>query len=54
LAASEHGHLDTVKYLITRGARINSERSDGKRALAIAVENKHPEVAEALKKAGAK
>ena len=31
--ASQHGHLDTVKLLIEKGANINEKDKDGKTAL---------------------
>jgi ankyrin repeat protein len=48
------GHLDTVRLLIDRGADVNAGKRDGSTPLQLANSSNHPEIAEVLKKAGAR
>ncbi len=48
------GHLDTVRLLIDRGADVNASKRDGSTPLQLANASNHPEIADALTKAGAR
>ena len=48
------GRLETVRLLIDRGADVNVKKQDGMTPLQLAIASNHPEVAEVLKKAGAR
>lgn len=52
--AAEGGNPDIVKMLIAKGANVNKKANDGRTALKIAEEKGFSDVAEILKKAGAK
>ena len=53
LTAAANGHLNIVKDLLVHGADIHAKANDGKTAVSIAEERKHPEVAEFLRSKGA-
>ena len=48
------GHVETVRLLIDRGADVNAKKRDGLTPLQLANASNHPEIAEVLKKAGAR
>ena len=48
LTAAANGNLNIVKDLLVHGADIHAKTNDGKNAVAIAEERKHPEVVEFL------
>ncbi len=48
------GNPEIVKLLIARGANVNAKDKEGQTALSLAIRNNLPEIAEILKKAGAK
>jgi len=52
--AAEGGNTDIVQMLIAKGANVNKKSRDGRTALSIAEEKGFSDVAEILKKAGAK
>jgi len=52
--AAWFGHIDTAKLLIERGADVNAKKSDGTSVLALATTRNHKQMAEMLKRAGAK
>jgi len=54
LFAAVGGYLETVRLLLAAGADPNRRDSDGKTILQHAAQLKHPDVAEALRQAGAK
>ena len=54
MCATRNGHLNVVQYLIKEGANPNIKNNEGKTALDLAEENRHEEVAEFLRNAGAK
>jgi ankyrin repeat protein len=51
--ASEHGHVQNVKFLIEKGADINAKDEDEKTALHLASEKGYFEIAQSLLKQGA-
>ncbi|KAM4037012.1 ankyrin repeat and KH domain-containing protein 1-like [Anomaloglossus baeobatrachus] len=53
MEASQEGHLELVKYLLTAGANVHASTATGDTALTYACENGHTDVAEALLQAGA-
>jgi len=53
-SAAKAGHREIVELLIAKGADINAKNNDGKTALAYAVEEGYAEIAEILRKHGAK
>jgi ankyrin repeat protein len=52
--AAWFGHIDTSKLLIERGADVNAKKSDGTSVLMLATMRNHQDVAEMLRRAGAK
>lgn len=54
MVASKYGNLAVVQALLAKGARVNVTDNYGKTALSRAVKYNHPDVAEALRRAGAK
>ena len=48
------GNPELVKLLIARGADVNAKDKEGQTALSLAIRNNMPEIAEILRKAGAK
>jgi ankyrin repeat protein len=48
------GNPEIVKLLIARGADVHAKDKEGQTALSLAIRNNLPEIAELLKKAGAK
>jgi ankyrin repeat protein len=52
--AAAYGHLDTVNLLLGRSAAHAPQDDRGKTALAIAIEQGHAAVVEALRAAGAR
>ncbi|CAJ0937974.1 unnamed protein product, partial [Ranitomeya imitator] len=53
MEASQEGHLELVKYLLSAGANVHASTATGDTALTYACENGHTDVAEALLQAGA-
>jgi len=53
-AAALFGNLDSVKYLVAKGADVNAMNKDGITPLRVATEFGKLEVAEFLKQHGAK
>jgi hypothetical protein len=54
MVASKYGNLAVVQALLAKGARVNVTDNYGQTALSRAVKYKHPDVAEALRRAGAR
>ncbi len=54
IEAAANGHLAIVKDLLVHGADIHAKTNDGKSALAIAEERKHPEISAFLRSRGAR
>ncbi len=52
LAAAANGRLEIVKTLLQHGADLHAKANDGKTAVAIAEERKHPEIAAFLRSRG--
>ncbi len=52
--AARYGHKEVAELLITKGADINAKDDGGKTALSYAVEGGYTEIAEILRKHGAK
>lgn len=52
--AAWFGHADTAQLLIERGADVNAKKSDGASVLTLATTRGHKDLAEMLRKAGAK
>ena len=50
--AAERGRVDTVRFLLEKGARVNAKEGGGHTPLFWAERNNHKEVAELLKSAG--
>ena len=48
------GHIDTAKPLIERAADVNAKKSDGTSVLMLATMRNHKDVADMLRRAGAK
>jgi ankyrin repeat protein len=48
------GHVDTARLLIERGADVNAKTNEGHSVLTFATMQKHDDLAEILRKAGAK
>jgi ankyrin repeat domain-containing protein 17 len=48
MEASQEGHLELVRYLLTQGADVNATTTTGDSALTYACENGHTDVAELL------
>lgn len=48
------GNPEIVKLLIARGADVHAKDKEGQTALSLAIRNNMPEIAEILRKAGAK
>uniref|UniRef100_G1U0F7 Ankyrin repeat and KH domain containing 1 n=1 Tax=Oryctolagus cuniculus TaxID=9986 RepID=G1U0F7_RABIT len=53
MEASQEGHLELVKYLLTAGANVHATTATGDTALTYACENGHTDVADVLLQAGA-
>ncbi len=51
MCAAFNGHIETVRFLIKKGADVNAERKDGWTALRHAKENGHKEIISILKEA---
>jgi hypothetical protein len=54
IVAVRNGHKEIVSMLIKHGADVNLADSEGKTALAYAVDEKHAEIEAMLRQAGAK
>ena len=54
ISAARDGHTDTVKSLLDRGTYVNEKDKDGGTALMRAALNDYTEIADLLKKYGAK
>ncbi len=52
--ASITGHLEVVKYLVSKGANVNTKDTSLKTPLEIAKEKGHLEVVRVLREAGAR
>ena len=52
--AANHGHKVIVEPLIANGADVNPKDEDGETPLDWAISRKHPEIADLLRKHGAK
>ena len=52
--ASHEGHLEVVELLIEAEADVNAQANNGYTALKYALENGHTEVAQILRRSGAK
>jgi len=48
MLASEMGHLEVVKLLLDKGAKVDAKTKSGKTALDIAIQNGHSRIAELL------
>ena len=53
LAAAANGRIEIVKALLEHGADLHAKANDGKSAVVIAEERKHPEIAAFLRARGA-
>jgi ankyrin repeat protein len=53
VVATDYGHRDAVKYLISQGANPNRKARDGRTALAVAAQAGRADIAAALLEAGA-
>jgi hypothetical protein len=53
IVATGYGHLDAVKYLLSRGAHPNYRARDGRTALSVAAQSGRADIAEALLAGGA-
>jgi len=51
--AAQGGYDDTVRLLLTKGARTDLTGIDGKTAMMLACEEEHPSTVEILKASGA-
>ena len=51
--AAQNGMLEVTRWLLDRGANVNAKLTDGKTPLALAVEYKHDDVVELLRRYGA-
>ena len=54
MEASRMGRLEAVKTLLAHSGHVNAEGNNGETALAFAIQEKHEDVATALRAAGAK
>ncbi len=52
--ATLNGHKEIVELLIAKGADVNAKNDDGGTPLDVAIENKHTETADLLRKHGGK
>lgn len=53
MEASQEGHVDIVKFLLERGAKVHAETSTGDTALTYACANGHTLIADILLQCGA-
>ena len=51
--AAQNGLLEVTQWLLDRRANVNAKLADGKTPLALAIERKHDDVADLLRKNGA-
>jgi ankyrin repeat protein len=54
IEAAQNGRAEEVQALLEGGADVNAKDDDGQTALTVATQAGHTEIAEMLKKAGAK
>ena len=54
MMAALHGHTEVGKVLIGASANVNAETDNGSTALIAATEGGHTEIADILKRAGAR